>query len=190
MTDCVEGRRRSFNLIEAHDEGQNRPILGGHVPHRLSAPGRVDPFAPRRDRRASRGDPPARMPHRRRIRPARVRDRRADGLPPAAARGRAAALDRGGRARHAALPRREGQCRAARRRDLALGRGDPAGGRGRHRADQDEPHPRGQSRRPLCAGRGRRDQSRDFGGGRSGGLLLRPRSVLAARLHHRRQHRR
>ena len=129
------------------------------------------------------------MPHCRRIRPAGVRDRRAHRLPPPAARGGAAALDRGGRARHAALPRRKGQCRAARRRDLALGRRDPSRRRRRHRPDQDEPHPRGQPRRPLCAGRSGRDQSRDLGSGRAGGLLLCARSVLPARLHDRRQHR-
>ena len=126
------------------------------------------------DRRAAGGDPAARMPHRRRIRPPRVRDRRAHRLSPPAARGGAAALDRGGRAGPAALPRREGQCRAARRRDLALRRRDPAGGRGRHRADQDEPHSRGQPRRPLRAGRGGRDQSRDLGGSRAEGFFYAP----------------
>ena len=153
---------------------------------------RLDPtILARRDAIVERpgGDPAARMPDRRRIRPPRVRDRRADRLSPPAARGRPAAHDRGGRAGPAALPRREGQCRAARRRHLALRRRDPAGGRGRHRAHQDEPHPRGQPRRPLCAGRGGRDQSRDLGSGRAGRLLLRARSVLAARLHDRRQYR-
>ena len=39
------------------------------------------------------------------------------------------------------------------------------------------------------AGRSGRDQSRDLGSGRAGGLLLCARSVLPARLHDRRQHR-
>ena len=45
----------------------------------------------------------------------------------------AAALDRGGRARPALCRDAEGQCRAARRRHVAVGRRDPAGGRGRRR---------------------------------------------------------
>ena len=129
------------------------------------------------------------MRHCRRIRPARLRDRRADRLPSPSARRGAAALDRRSRARHAALPRREGQRCAARRGNVVVRRRDPSGGRRRRRADQDEPHSRSQPCRPLRAGPSGRDQSRDLGGGRGRRLLLRPRSVFAARLHDRRQHR-
>ena len=109
---------------------------------------------------------PRRRPDRRRRRAARLRDRRVDRLSPPAARRRAAALGRRGRAGDEVLPRRGRQRRAARRRHVAVRRRNPAGGRDRRRPVQDEPHPRDQSRRPLCAGRGRRHQPRHFGGGR------------------------
>ncbi len=52
-----------------------------------------------------------------------------------------------------------------------------------------QPHPRDRLRQPGRGGGARRDQSGHQPGGRGRGLLLRARSVLADRLHHRRQHR-
>ena len=102
-----------------------------------------------------------RMPDRQARRAPRLRDRRAHRLSARAARGRAAAHDRGGLAQCMKyLPRARRQCRAARRRHLAVGRRHPAGGCDRRRPRQDEPHSRGRSRRTARARRGRRHQSR------------------------------
>ena len=55
------------------------------------------------------------------------------------------------------------------------------------RHGQVQPHPRDRFRQPRRGGRAGRDQSRGHAGGRARRLLLRARSVLADRLHHRRQ---
>ena len=76
---------------------------------------------------------------------------------------------------------------AARRRHLAVRRRAAAEGRRAARARQIQAHPRDRLRQPLRRRRAGRHQSRDQPGGRRPRLLLRARSVIADRLHHRRQ---
>ena len=133
---------------------------------------------------------PPDVPDRRRIRAARLRDRRADRLPPPAAR----------RRRCRARPRKSrASCGSAATSGVNVvprGAGTSLSGGAIPQEDasssaltkmsrilEDQP------RRPLRARRSGRHQSRDFRGGRRRGLLLCARPVLAARLHDRRQHR-
>ena len=74
---------------------------------------------------------------------------------------------------------------AARRRDLAVGRGAAARRRDRSRHGQVQPHPRPRSRQPLRRRPARRDQPGDHRRRAEGRLLLRPRSLEPDRLHHR-----
>ena len=85
------------------------------------------------------------------------------------------------------LPRRRHQGGAARGRHLAVGRRAAARRWRAARDGQVQPHPRDRLRQPRRRGRAGRDQSRGHPGGRARRLLLRARSVLADRLHHRRQ---
>ena len=78
---------------------------------------------------------------------------------------------------------------AARRRHLAVGRRAAAGRRRAARHGQVQPHPRDRLRQPPRGGRARRHQSRHLQRRCRRRLLLRARSVLADRLHHRRQYR-
>ncbi len=89
----------------------------------------------------------------------------------------------------ALLPRQRYQGGAARRRHLAVRRRAAAGRRRAARHVEIQPHPRDRFRQSRRGGRARRHQSRHFQCGRASGLLLRARSVLADRLHHRRQYR-
>ena len=122
-----------------------------------------------------------------RARDAALRVRRAHRLSAAADGGGAAGDHRAGQPRARLLPRRGHQGGAARRRHLALGRRAAARRRRAARHGQVQPHPRDRFRQPRRGGRAGRDQSRRHPGGRARRLLLRARSVLADRLHHRRQ---
>ena len=113
--------------------------------------------------------------------------RRAHRLSPTADGGGAAGDDRAGLRSAALLPRRRHQGGAARGRHLAVRRRAAARGRRAARHGQIQPHPRDRFRQPRRGGRARRHQSRDHARGRACRLLLRARSVLADRLHHRRQ---
>ena len=150
--------------------------------------------------RGRRGAGAAR-PHRRRAahhRAGRGRDRRGAGNEAVRERrphrlsadphgGGAAGDDGAGRRGAALLPRRRHQGGAARRRHLAVRRRAAAGRRRAARHGQVQPHPRDRLRQPRRRGRARRHQSGGHRGGRARRLLLRARSVLADRLHHRRQ---
>ena len=125
--------------------------------------------------------------HRARACHAALRIRRAHRLSPASHGGRAAGNHRAGLRGAALLPRAAHQGGAARRRHLALGRRAAARRRRAARHGQVQPHPRDRLRQPRRGGRARRHQSRRHQGGRAARLLLRARSVLADRLHHRRQ---
>ena len=139
------------------------------------------------DRRRPARDRAGRGRDRRRARDAPLRERRAHRLPPAAHGGGAAGDHRAGRRGAALLPRRRHQGGAARGRHLAVGRRAAARRRRAARHGQVQPHPRDRFRQPRRGGRAGRHQSRDHQRGRGCGLLLRARSVLADRLHHRRQ---
>ena len=91
--------------------------------------------------------------------------------------------------RAALLPRARHPRGAARGGDLALRRRTAACRRRAARHGQVQPHPRDRFRKPRRGGRTGGDQPRDQPGGRARRLLLRARSVLADRLHHRRQRR-
>ena len=115
----------------------------------LSDTGRRAPRAPRRDRaRAARAR--ARGQRHRRRRPARcLRDGRADGVPAAAARGRAPGVDGRGRGDPALRRPRGREGRAARRRHFAVGRRDTGGRCDRRRPRQVQSHTRNRLREPL-----------------------------------------
>ena len=87
----------------------------------------------------------------------------------------------------ALLPRRGHQGGAARGRHLAVRRRAAARRRRAARHGQVQPHPRHRLRQPRRGGRAGRHQSGGQQRGRACRLLLRARSVLADRLHHRRQ---
>ena len=89
----------------------------------------------------------------------------------------------------ALLPPRRDQGGAARRRNLALRRRAAARRRRPARHGQIPSHPRHRLRQSRRRGRAGRDQSRGLPGGRARRLLLRAGSVVADRLHHRRQRR-
>ena len=122
-----------------------------------------------------------------RARDAALRVGRADRLPAASDGGGAAIDHRAGLPRARLLPRRRHQGGAARRRHVAVGRRAAARRRRPARHGQVQPHPRDRFRQPRRGGRAGRDQPRRQPGGRARRLLLRARSVLADRLHHRRQ---
>ncbi len=124
-----------------------------------------------------------------RARDAALRIRRAHRLSPIADGGGAAFDHAAGVGRAALLPRQQYQGGAARRRHLALRRRAAAGRRRAARHVEIQPHPRDRFRQSRRGGRARRHQSRHFQRGRASRLLLRARSVLADRLHHRRQYR-
>ena len=146
--------------------------------------------AARQDRRRLAQSRAGRGGDRARARDAPLRDRRAHRLSPAS-HGGGAAGDHGTGLPSAELLLRAGhQGGAARRRHLALRRGAAARRRRAARHGQVQPHPGHRLRQPGGGGRARRHQSRGFHRGRQRGLLLRPRPVLADRLHHWRQHRR
>ena len=92
-----------------------------------------------------------------------------------------------GRGGAALLPRRRHPGGAARRRHLAFRRRAAARRRRAARHGQVQPHPRDRLRQPGRGGRAGRHQSRRHQRRRRRRLLLRARSVLADRLHHRRQ---
>ena len=89
----------------------------------------------------------------------------------------------------ALLPPEQDQGGAARRRHLAFGRRVAAGRRRAAGHGEIQPHPRDRLCQSRGGGRARRHQSRHQQRGRRRRLLLRARSVLADRLHHRRQYR-
>ena len=118
---------------------------------------------------------------------AALRERRAHRLSPAAHGGGAAGDHGAGLGRARLLPPRRHQGGAARGRDLAVGRRAAARRRRAARHGQVQAHPRDRLRQSCRRGRARRHQSGGVAGGRAGRLLLRARSVVADRLHHRRQ---
>ena len=124
---------------------------------------------------------------RRRARNEALRNRRADRLSSASHGGGAAGDHRAGFAGAALLPRRRHQGGAARGRHLALRRRAAAGRWRAARHGQVQPHPRHRLRQPGRGGGAGRHQSGGEQRGRACRLLLRARSVLADRLHHRRQ---
>ena len=121
----------------------------------------------RRDRVAARGDrggpaPPGgrRGSDRRRGRPPRLRDGRADGLSAVAAGGRAADLDRRGLAAAGLLPPAGHQGGGAWRRHVAFGRRAARRGRGGGRRQPHEPGARDRLHEPHRPRRGRHHQPR------------------------------
>ena len=139
------------------------------------------------DRSGAAAYRPRRGRDRVRRRHAAVRERRAHSLPPASHGRRAAGNDRAGRCRARLLPSRGRAGRSARGGDLAVRRCVAARRRRAARHGQVQPYPRDRLRQPCRRGRVGRDQSRGDAGGRTRRLLLRARSILADRLHHRRQ---
>ena len=181
------GPGRLYNPFCRQFNARNRIRIAHVRCHASPRSGRAGP--PRRDRRSLAGDRAGRGRDRGRAGDAALRIRRAHGLQ-AAADGRGAAGDhRAGRGRASLLPRQWRPRGAARRRHLAVRRRAAARGRRAAWHGQVQPHPRDRLRQPRRRGRARRHQSRHQHGGRRQRLLLRARSVVADRLHHRRQRR-
>ena len=161
-----------------------RDVRPGHAETRRRRSG-----APRGNRRRSAWNRAGRGRRRPGQRDASLRDRRADRLPAASAGGRAAADGGAGFENPEILRPAQDPRGAARFRHLAVGRRAAAGGRGASGDEPLQPHPRDRLPEPLRRRPAGRHQSRHHHRGRGGGLLLRPRPVLADRLLDRRQRR-